>query len=50
MTPEELEIKFKALADPVMSDARQAELKDCIFKLETVDNVSQLMQLTVGDK
>ncbi|MCH9002720.1 MAG: MmgE/PrpD family protein, partial [Planctomycetes bacterium] len=50
MTPDELQVKFDALAEPVMSDKRRAELKDCIFSLDLLDDVNRLMALTVADK
>ena len=50
MTLEELEIKFDALASPVMSDSRRAALKYCVFSLEKLDDVGQLMALTVSDQ
>ncbi|MCH8965044.1 MAG: MmgE/PrpD family protein [Planctomycetes bacterium] len=49
MTLDELQVKFDALAEPVMSDNRRAELKDCIFSLESLVDVSELMQLCVAD-
>jgi hypothetical protein len=50
MTIEELDQKFSALAEPVMSSARQQQLKTAIFDLENCANVGELMQLTVADK
>jgi len=46
MTPDELQIKFNALGEPVMSENRRAELKDAIFALESLDDVGKLMALT----
>ncbi len=49
MTPDELQVKFDALAEPVMSDRRRTQLKDCIFSLESLKDVGELMALTVAD-
>ncbi len=50
MSPEELQVKFDALAGPVMSDKGRGALKDCIFALEKLDDVGKLMALTIADK
>ncbi len=50
MSQEELQIKFEALVEPVMSEKRRAELKECVFSLESLDDVGKLMQLTVAEK
>jgi 2-methylcitrate dehydratase len=50
MTPEELQIKFDALAEPVMSARRRTKLRDAIFGLEAVERVGDLMALTVADR
>ena len=49
MTIAELEEKFNALAEPVMSAGRRNDLKLQIFDLENVGDVGELMALTVAD-
>ncbi|MFQ5429580.1 MAG: MmgE/PrpD family protein [Phycisphaerae bacterium] len=50
MTPEDLQVKFDALAEPLMSDRRRAALKDCVFSLEKLDDVRKLTALCVADR
>ena len=50
MTPEELQIKFDALAEPVMSAARRTKLRDAVFGLERLERVGDLMALCVADR
>jgi 2-methylcitrate dehydratase len=50
MTEEELRLKFDALAEPVLSETRRAELKRAIFDLENLDDVGKLMALTVSER
>ena len=50
MTIEELDVKFDALAGPVMSDARRVQLKEAIFAVDQLDDTAKLMQLTVADR
>ncbi|MFQ5599810.1 MAG: MmgE/PrpD family protein [Candidatus Krumholzibacteriia bacterium] len=50
MTMEELQIKFDALAEPVMSAGRRGELRDTVFALEDVERIGDLMQLCVADR
>ena len=50
MTIEELDEKFAALAEPIQTAERRAELKARIFDLENCNDVGQLMALTVSDK
>lgn len=50
MTDGELKVKFDALAEPVMSDARRDALRKAIFSLENLTNVGELMKLTIADK
>ncbi len=49
MTLDELEVKFDALAEPVMSADRRKELRDCVFALESLDDVEELLALTVAN-
>jgi len=49
MTLEELQVKFDALAEPVMSAARREDLRSQIFELEKCADVGELMALTVAD-
>jgi 2-methylcitrate dehydratase len=46
----EIEEKFAALADGVLSKPAQAKLKDAIWNLEKVGSVSKLMALMVADE
>ncbi len=50
MTEEELRIKFDALAEPVMSEQRRANLRDAVFALDSLDDVGKLMALCVADR
>jgi 2-methylcitrate dehydratase len=49
MTIAELDEKFTALAEPVMSADRRLALKDAIFDLENCPDVGQLMPLMIAD-
>ena len=49
LTDREIEEKFAALADPVMSQAAQRKLKDALWKLEKLESVSELMGLCRSD-
>lgn len=46
----EIEEKFTALADPVMSKSAQAVVKDAVWNLEKVPSISALMELLRTDK
>ena len=50
LTDREIEEKFEALADPVMSKPAQDKLKDAIWNLEKCSSVSALMKLMKADK
>ncbi len=50
MTIDDLQVKFDALAEPIMSEKRRAELRDAVFALDKIDDVGKLMALTVADK
>jgi 2-methylcitrate dehydratase len=50
MTIEELQVKFNALAGPIMSDRRQKALQSAIMDLENLRDVGDLMKLTVADR
>jgi 2-methylcitrate dehydratase len=50
MTQEELQIKFDALAEAVLSPERRAQLRDAIFGLEKVERIADLMALCVADR
>src|SRR3954463_9963314 len=50
LTDREIEEKFEALADPVMSRPAQEKLKDAIWNLEKCESVSTLMKLMKADK
>jgi len=50
MTPEEMQIKFEALAEPVLSPRRRQELRDAVFTLEDLAQCSDLMALCAADR
>lgn len=50
LTDREIEEKFEALADPVMSKRAQQKLKDAIWDLEKCSSVRELMGLMKADK
>ena len=50
MTIDEIGEKFDALAEPVMTDSRRKELREAIFSLEKLEDVGDLMALTVADR
>ncbi len=49
LTDQEIEEKFSALADGVLSPQAQKKLKDAIWNLEKLGSVSKLMALTKAD-
>jgi len=49
LTDQELEEKFAALAEGVLSSRAQQKLKDAIWNLEKIDSVSKLMGLMKAD-
>src|SRR5580765_2801941 len=49
LTDQEIEEKFSALADGVLSVKAQAKLKDAIWNLDKVDSISELMSLMESD-
>lgn len=49
LTDQEIEEKFAALADGVLSKARQKRLKDAVWSLERVGSVRDLMTLMEAD-
>jgi 2-methylcitrate dehydratase len=50
MTRVELEQKFDALAEPILSAGRRAQLRDTIFALEDLRDVGELMKLTMAER
>jgi 2-methylcitrate dehydratase len=50
LTDREIEEKFEALADPVMTKAAQQRLKDAIWNLENCSSVRGLMKLMKADR
>ena len=50
LTDREVEEKFEALAEPVLSKAAQKKVKDTVWKLEKLESVSKLMRLLTGRK
>jgi len=50
LTDQEVEEKFAALAEGVLSKAAQKKLKDAIWNLEKLGTVSKLMALTKSDE
>jgi len=49
LTDEEIEEKFDALADPVMSKDAQKRLKDAIWHVEDIESISDFMALCKSD-
>ncbi len=49
LSDQEIEDKFSALAEGVLSKAAQQKVKDAIWRLETLEEVSQLMALLKSD-
>jgi 2-methylcitrate dehydratase len=49
LTDSEIEEKFSALAEGVLSEKAQKKLKDAIWNLEQIDSVSKLMALMKAD-
>jgi len=49
LTDQEVEEKFSALGDGVLSKAQQEKLKDAIWNLEKLNSVNQLMALMKSD-
>jgi 2-methylcitrate dehydratase len=49
LTDQEIEEKFSALADGVLSVKAQAKLKDAIWNLDKVDSITKLMALMKAD-
>jgi 2-methylcitrate dehydratase len=50
LSDEEIEAKFDALAEPVMSDTSRARLKDSIWNLDEFGSVREWMRLTRSDR
>jgi len=50
LTDDDVEKKFDALADPIMSEGARAKLKDACWKLDECDSVASLMGLMTADK
>jgi 2-methylcitrate dehydratase len=46
LTDEEIEEKFEALAAPIMPAEERQELKEAVWNLESVESITELMQLT----
>jgi 2-methylcitrate dehydratase len=49
LTDQEVEEKFAALAEGVLSKAAQKKLKDAVWNMEKLGSVSKLMALTKSD-
>jgi len=49
LTDQEIEEKFAALADGVLSKGAQKKLKDAVWNLDTADSVSKVMTLMKSD-
>ncbi len=50
MTIDDLQVKFDALAESVMTEPARAKLREAIFAVDTLDDVNDLMTLTVADR
>jgi 2-methylcitrate dehydratase len=49
LTDQEIEEKFDALAEAVMSSERRQQLKDAVWNLENQDSITKLMKLSAAD-
>jgi 2-methylcitrate dehydratase len=49
LTDQEIEEKFDALAEAVMSAERRQQLKEAVWNLENLDSITELMQLAAAD-
>ncbi len=49
MTIEDLDVKFNALAEPVLSPQRRQAIKTLVFDLENCTDIGELLKLTVPD-
>jgi 2-methylcitrate dehydratase len=49
LTDAEVEEKFDALAEPVLSSERRKQLKEATWKMEQLDSIGELMKLTAAD-
>ena len=50
LTDDEIEEKFDALAQPVLSADRRSRLKQAVWELEKQESIRELMELTVADR
>ena len=50
LTDAEIEEKFDALAEPIMTDAARQRLKGAVWALDEQDSVTELMALAVADR
>ncbi len=50
LTDREVEEKFDALAEPVLSAPRRAKVRDTVWRLEKIDSVAELMDLLRADR
>jgi len=50
LTDAEIEEKFDALAEPVLSPPRRRQVKDVVWGLERLDRISSLMELLVASR
>jgi 2-methylcitrate dehydratase len=50
LTDEEVEAKFDALADPVLTEGRRRQLKEAVWGLEKLGSISELMALCAADR
>jgi 2-methylcitrate dehydratase len=50
LTDAEVEAKFDALAEPVLSGAARARVKDAVWNLETLGSVTELMEMLRADE
>ncbi|TNF73147.1 MAG: MmgE/PrpD family protein [Acidobacteria bacterium] len=49
LTDQEIEEKFDALAEAVMTTERRQQLKEAVWNLENVDSITELMKLAATD-
>ena len=49
MTQEDLDVKFKSLAKPIVSPELQAQIRRAVFDVEKLANIQDLMALCIAD-
>ena len=50
LTDQEIEEKFDALAGPILSEGARTRLKEAIWKLDSLDSIGELMDMTIAGR